>query len=151
MVLAGLDRLEEADQQAPRAEPVEATGPVGTGKGPAEHAKRTEHPARFAPDGPPVDVVGETLAAEAAAERGDVPSGDGVAHEPRGASRDEEHGESALQRVEADEIAEEAAGALEGDIEPEEHLAQPLLDPADTKAVASDLRMMSRAAEPDPE
>ena len=103
------------------------------------------------PEAPPVDVVGETLAAEAAAERGDAPDGDGLAHEPRGASRDEEHGEAALQRAEVDEIADETAAALEGDVEPEEHLTQPLLDPADTKAVADDLRTMGRAADPDPE
>ena len=40
---------------------------------------------------------------------------------------------------------------LEGDVEPEEHLTQPLLDPADTKAVADDLRTMGRAADPDPQ
>ena len=103
------------------------------------------------PDGPPVDVVGETLAAEAAAERGDAPDGVGLAHEPRGASRDEEHGEAALQRAEVDEIADETAAVLEGDVEPEEHLTQPLLDPADTQAVADGLRTMGRAADPDPQ
>ena len=71
------------------------------------------------------------------------------AHEPRGASRDEEHGDAGLQRVEVEEIAEEAAAALEGDEEPEEHLTAPLLDPADTKALAAELQTMSRAADPD--
>jgi hypothetical protein len=102
-----------------------------------------------APAEPPVDVVGETLAAEAAAERGEDLAGAGLAHEPRGASRDEEHGEAALQRAEVDEISAEAAAALEGDVEPETHLSEPLLDPAEAKATASALRTMSKAADPD--
>jgi hypothetical protein len=60
------------------------------------------------PELPPIDVVGQALAAEA-----DEPHA-GRAGEPRGASRDEEHGEAALQRAEADEIAEETAEALPG-------------------------------------
>lgn len=102
-----------------------------------------------APEEPPIDVVGEALAAEAGLEGGEGPDGAGLAHEPRGASRDEEHGDTALQRAEVDEIAEEAAAALEGDVEPEEHLAEPLLDPADAKALAAELQTMSRAADPD--
>jgi hypothetical protein len=98
-----------------------------------------------APEEPPVDVVGEALAAEAASER----EGFGMAHEPRGASRDEEHGEADLQRAEVEEIAEEASAALEGDIEPEEHLTEPLLDSADAKAVAAELATMSKAADSD--
>jgi hypothetical protein len=101
------------------------------------------------PVDPPVDVVGQTLAAEAAAERGDGPQGAGMAHEPRGASRDEEHGDAPLQPAEVTEIAEEASAALEGDVEPEQHLTQPLLDPADAKAAAAELSTMSRAADPD--
>src|SRR4051794_33881072 len=100
-------------------------------------------------EGPPIDVVGQALAAEAAAERGEGPDGAGMAHEPRAASRDEEHGDAALQRAEADEIAAEAAAALEGDVEPEEHLTEPLLDSADAKAVAAELATMSKAADPD--
>jgi len=99
-----------------------------------------------APEEPPVDVVGEALAAEAAAERGEGPDGADVAHEPRGASRDEEHGDAALQRAEVEEIAEEAAVALEGDVEPAEHLTEPLLDSADAKAMAAELATMSKAA-----
>jgi hypothetical protein len=102
-----------------------------------------------APEEPPVDVVGEALAAEAAAERGEVPDGAGIAHEPRGASRDEEHGDAALQRAEVEEIAEEAAAALEGDVEPEEHLTEPLLDSADAKAVAAEMARMSKASSTD--
>ena len=41
-----------------------------------------------APQEPLIDVVGEALAAEAAAEPGEAPDGLGLAHEPRGASRD---------------------------------------------------------------
>ena len=76
-------------------------------------------------------MVGEALAAEAAAERGCLTARPGP--EPRGASRDEEHGDAALQRAEVEEIAEEAAAALEGDVEPEEHLTEPLLDSADAR------------------
>ena len=94
-------------------------------------------------------MVGEALAAEAAAERGEGPDGAGLAHEPRGASRNEEHGDAALQRAEVEEIAEEAAAALEGDVEPEQHLTEPLLDSADAKAVAAELATMSKAADTD--
>jgi hypothetical protein len=102
-----------------------------------------------APQEPPIDVVGEALAAEAAADRGEGPAGAGLAHEPRGASRDEEHGEAALQRAEVDEITAEAAAALEGDVEPEAHLSEPLLDPAEAEAMAAELQTMSKAADPD--
>jgi hypothetical protein len=120
------------------------TGVQGAPSGP------TVVPAEpHAPEEPVIDVVGEALAAEAAAERGEGPDGAGLAHEPRGASRDEEHGEAALQRAEVDEITEEAAAALEGDVEPEAHLSEPLLDPADAKAVAAEMQTMSKAADPD--
>jgi len=101
-----------------------------------------------APEEPPIDVVGQALAAEAALGDRESPDGAGLAHEPRGASRDEEHGDSPLQRAEADGIAEEVAAALEGDAEPEEHLTEPLLDPADAKALAAEMRTMARAADP---
>jgi hypothetical protein len=103
-----------------------------------------------APEEPPVDVVGETLAAEAAAPSAEELLPDaGMAHEPRAASRDEEHGDATLQRAEVEEIAEETRAALEGDVEPEEHLTEPLLDPADAKAVAAELATMSRASDTD--
>jgi hypothetical protein len=102
-----------------------------------------------APEEPPVDVVGEALAAEAAAEGAEGPDGVGIAHEPRGASRDEEHGDAALQRAELEEIADEAAAALEGDVEPEEHLLEPLLDSADAKALAAEQATMGKAADTD--
>jgi hypothetical protein len=101
-----------------------------------------------APEAPPVDVVGQALAAEQAQQRGEVPDGDGLAHEPRGASRDEEHGDSELQRAEVEEIADEAAAALEGDPELPEPPTAPLVDPAEAKAVATEMRRMSRAADP---
>lgn len=64
-------------------------------------------------------------------------------------SRDEEHGDAALQRAEVEEIAEEALTALEGDVEPEEHLIEPLVDSADAKVMAAELATMSKAADPD--
>lgn len=65
-----------------------------------------------APEEPPVDVVGRALAAEA---RGDqAPThGAGFAHEPRGASRDDERGEVPWQQAEADEVADEVDAGLE--------------------------------------
>lgn len=101
-----------------------------------------------APEEPPIDVVGDALAAEAAADRGEGPEGVGLAHEPRAASRDEEHGDAVLQRADVEEIAEEALAALEGDVEPEEHLTEPLLDSADAKAVAAEVTTRSKAADP---
>jgi len=101
-----------------------------------------------APEEPPVDVVGDALAAEAAADRGEVPEGVGLAHEPRAASRDEEHGDAAPQRAEVEEIAEEALAALEGDVEPEEHVTEPLFDSADAKAAADESATRSKAADP---
>ena len=97
-----------------------------------------------APDLPPVDVVGEALAAEAAA---DYEPG-GFAHEPRAASREEEHGEHPLERVEAEGIADEVEAALEGDEDPVDHLAEPLLDEAAAKAVISEMETLRKAADP---
>ena len=120
------------------------TGVQGAPSGP------TVVPAEpHAPEEPVIDVVGEALAAEAASDRREDADGAGLAHEPRGASRDEEHGEAALQRAEVDEITEEAAAALDGDVEPEAHLSDPLLDPADARAMAAEMQTMSRAADPD--
>jgi hypothetical protein len=102
-----------------------------------------------APPEPPIDVVGEALAAEAGAEPPDAPDGVGLAHEPRGASRDEEHGHAPLRRAEEDAITEEAASALAGDVEPDAHLTAPLLDPADTKALEAEMQTMSKAADHD--
>ena len=98
------------------------------------------------PEEPPVDVVGEALAAEAAAERWGTPDRADIAHEPHAASRDEEHGDAAPERATLDEIAEETSAALQGDVEPEEHLTEPLLGPADAKTVAAEMGTMSEAA-----
>jgi hypothetical protein len=104
------------------------------------------------PEQPPIDVVGQALAAEAALGDRVSPEGAGVAHEPRGASRDEEHGDAALQRAEVEGIADEVAAVLEGDVEPEigpdEHLTEPVIDPAEAKAVISEMEMSRRAADP---
>jgi hypothetical protein len=140
----GAASTEETDDRH-AADSTGATGDVaGAPPGPTVVAVEPH-----APEEPPIDVVGQALAAEAAAERGEGPDGAGMAHEPRAASRDEEHGDAALQRAEVDEIAAEAAAALEGDVEPEEHLTEPLLDSADAKAVAAELATMSKAADPD--
>src|SRR4051794_2268800 len=101
------------------------------------------------PAGPPIDVVGQALADEAALGEREIPDGVGLAHEPRGASRDEEHGDAPLQRAEAEGIDDEVTAALEGDLEPEqEDVSAPLLDPGDVKAVAAEMRTSMRAADP---
>jgi hypothetical protein len=125
---------------APEAEVADVEGaPKGPTIVPVE-----PHP----PEEPPIDVVGEALAAEAALGDRESPDGAGLAHEPRGASRDEEHGDTGLLPAEADGIAEEVAAALDGDAEPETHLTEPLLDPADAKALAAEMQTMARAADP---
>jgi hypothetical protein len=116
------------------------------------------------PAEPPIDVVGQALAAEAEEE----PHA-GRAGEPRGASRDEEHGDAALQRAEADEIAEETAEALPGgdvdvttpvgttgagvgfnpdtaESDLQQPQTQPLVDPALTKTVKSAQRTGKKAS-----
>jgi hypothetical protein len=64
------------------------------------------------PEEPPIDVVGQALAAEAESEYV-APGGGGFAHEPRGVSRQEEHGSTSWQQAEADEIADEIADEME--------------------------------------
>lgn len=116
------------------------------------------------PPEPPVDVVGQALAAEAEEE----PHA-GRAGEPRGASRDEEHGEAALQRAEADEIADETAEALPGgdvdvttpvgttgagvgfnpdtaEADLQQPETEPIVDPALTKTVKSTQRTGKKAS-----
>jgi hypothetical protein len=144
IVLSGLHRVvmsvDESDER--QADPV-PTDEAGVPKGP------TVAPVEpHAPEEPPIDVVGRALAAEAALGDRESPAGAGVAHEPRGASRDEEHGDAPLQRAEVEGIADEVAAALEGEPEPPEHLTQPLLDPADAKALAAEMRTASRGADP---
>ena len=145
VALAGLHELTGSDE--PNTDPESAE--------PAEWTEEVAFPGPTvvlaepqAPEEPPIDVVGQALAAETALEEGQTPDGAGMAHEPRGASRDEEHGDAALQRAEADEIADEVAAVFDGDAEPDEHLTEPLLDPAAAKALAAEVRTMSRAADP---
>jgi hypothetical protein len=120
------------------------------------------------PELPPIDVVGQALAAEAEEQ----PHA-GRAGEPRAASRDEEHGEVALQRAEADEIALETEEALPGgDVDvttpvgttgagagfnpdtAEADLQQPqtppVVDPSLTKAVKSAQRTGKKASTKNP-
>ena len=138
------DRADVTGPTTAAAAAAAVTGVEGAPKGP-DIVPVEPH----APEEPPIDVVGQALAAEAALENGEGPDGAGLAHEPRGASRDEEHGEAALQRAEADEIDDEVTAALEGDVEPEEHLTEPLLDPAEAKALAAEMQTMAQAADPD--
>lgn len=70
-------------------------------------------PEPHAPEEPPVDVVGQALAAEAALGDRESPEGAGVAHEHRVASHDEAHGDAPLQRVEVEEIDDEVTAAFE--------------------------------------
>jgi hypothetical protein len=114
---------------------------------------------------PPVPVVEEALAEEANPE-------EGHATEPSAASRDEAHGDAALQRAEAEEIAEEMAEAFPpGDVTietpvgttgadaghnpdtAEADLQQPgtppLFDEATAKSIEAEAEILSKAAEPD--
>jgi hypothetical protein len=102
-----------------------------------------------APDEPPVDVVGQALAAEASLGDRQSPEGAGFAHEPRGASRDEEHGTAPLQRAETEGIDDELTAALEGDEEPEQHLTEPVLDRDSAESLAAEMERSGRAADPD--
>jgi len=162
LALSGLHQLGKPDDQRMgdgQTEAAAATGVTGPTTAAAAAVAVTDVPGApkgptivpvepHAPEEPPVDVVGEALAAEAALGDRESPEGAGVAHEPRGASRDEEHGDAALQRAEVEGIADEVTAALEGDVEPEEHLTEPLLDPADAKALAAEMRTLTRAADP---
>jgi hypothetical protein len=120
------------------------------------------------PEEPPIDVVGQALAAEAQEE----PHA-GRAGEPRAASRDEEHGEAALQRAEADEIALETEEALPGgdvdvttpvgttgagagynpdtaEADLQQPQTEPVVDPALTKTVKSTQRTGKKASTKNP-
>ena len=115
---------------------------------------------------PPVDIVEQVLAAE-----GQEPQYGGHATEPKATTRDEEHGEAALQRAETEEIAEEVAEAFpagavgietpvgttgadvgynpdtaEADLQ--QPGTEPLVDGATVKAVASAAKTGKKAASP---
>lgn len=117
---------------------------------------------------PPVPVVEQVLEAEEV--EGSHPPG-GLVTEPKASTRDEEHGDAALQRAEVEELAEEVAESLpEGavDIETpvgttgadvgsnpdtaEADLQQPgtppVADPGTIHAVLSDQETLSAAADP---
>jgi hypothetical protein len=102
------------------------------------------------PEQPPVDVVEQALAQEAALGGREAPEGAGLAHEPRGASRGDEHGDTAVPRAEADGIADEVAATFEDDDAPapDDHLTQPLIDPGEAKALAAEMQTLRRAADP---
>src|SRR5436190_21394271 len=129
-VLSGLHevgRPDRGDSGDARTEVVEGSDPGADAESDATRAGIDVTGARPTivpvepqpPEEPPVDVVGQTLAAEAARDAGVTHGGAGFAHEPRGASREDEHGDVAWQRLEAKEISEEIEAALEGDAEPE--------------------------------
>jgi len=109
------------------------------------------------PEEPPVDIVEQVIAAE---ENGE-PTRQGFATEPKGASRDETHGDAALQRAEVEELAEETVEATaEGSVDIETPVGttgadvafnpdtaeadlqqpqtEPLLDPSLTKEIAKE-------------
>jgi hypothetical protein len=104
------------------------------------------------PDEPPIHVVGEALAAEAARRDGQSLEGAGFAHEPTAVFRAEKHGGHSCSEQRGREIEDEAAAALEGDREDndeaEEHLTKPLLEPGAVKALVAETEMLSRAADP---
>ena len=148
-----------AAKKTAKKAPAKAAEPKPADDGPQVVLREPAPPAE-----PPIDVVGQALAAEAEEE-----SYGGRAGEPRGASRDEEHGDAALQRAEADEIAEETAEALPGgdvdvttpvgttgagvgfnpdtaEADLQQPQTQPLVDPALTKAVKSAQRTGKKAS-----
>ena len=164
----------KAGAAAKKAAPAKKAGPAkksAAKKAPAKKAAATAPPepqivlAEPAPPAePPIDIVEQVLAAEAEGE----PLG-GHATEPKAASRDESHGDAAMQRAEVDEIAEEQAEALPGgdlDIETpvgttgadvghnpdtaeadlQQPSTEPLVDPATTKAVKSETQTGRNAA-----
>lgn len=149
---SGLQRLTTSDpagvvDQADSVVPVDSTDPSAA-------YRSTDLPfAPLAADRPPVDVVGQALAAEAALGDRQSPEGAGFAHEPKVASHDEEHGDAPMHRTEREEMDDEVTAALEGDladeVEAEEHLTQPILDPGAAKALAAEMEILSRAADPD--
>lgn len=164
--LTGGERVAKPDPEAPK--------PAAPKRRKAETARETARetaPAEPAvPDLEPADpadrvrVVEEALAAEQEQSRF------GRATEPSAASRDEEHGDAALQRAELEELAEEAAETVlpgQVDVETpagttgadvafnpdtaEADLHQPrtedIIDPQTAKALRSEAEMMRRAAD----
>jgi hypothetical protein len=101
---------DDGDQQDGRDEPDDQQpAPPAAEAAPVEVEPQVVLREPGPPPLPPIDVVGEALAAEA-----EEPTygGPGHATEPKASSRDEEHGEAALQRAEAEEILEEMIEAF---------------------------------------
>jgi hypothetical protein len=105
------------DTGTPESQPEEKPTPEESEEQSAPESQATQEPVEVEPQvvlrepgpppEPPIDVVGEALAAE-----DQEPEYGGHATEPKATTRDEEHGEAALQRAEAEEIAEEVAEAF---------------------------------------
>lgn len=161
------ERAQEPQDAGSEEQEQEGAAPTGTNTASAEPQEvepqvvlREPGP----PPEPPIDVVGEALAAEQ-----QEPAYGGHATEPKASTRDEEHGDAGLQRAEAEEIAEELAEAFpagEVGIETpvgttgadvghnpdtaEADLQQPgtapLMDDATVKAVASEAKTARKAA-----
>lgn len=73
--------------------------------------------------------------------------GESFEHEPTAESRDVAHGDAAAQPREVDSWVEEVETAPEEDLEASD--AEPLLDPADAKALRRESEILRRAANPD--
>ena len=118
---------------------------------------------------PPVPIVEQVLYAE---EHEPYHEPGGLVTEPKASTRDEEHGDAALQRAEVEELAEEVAESLpEGQLDiatpvgttgadvgfnpdtAEADLQQPgtppVADPGTIHAVLSEQETLSAAADPD--
>lgn len=155
-------------KKAAKKAPAKSTAKKGAAKKPAKREPQVVLAAPAPPLEPPIDVVGQALAAEAKQE---PPIGAGRSTEPRGTSRDEEHGQAVLQRSEAAEIMEEIAEASElGQLDIETPVGttgadvgnnpdtaeadlqqpgtEPLLDPSLTKEIKSEQDTLHQAAEP---
>ncbi|WP_162529862.1 hypothetical protein [Nocardioides caldifontis] len=160
----------KAAKKAPAAKKA-GSGPTKKGAPAKKAAKKAAPPEPQVvlaepapPEEPPVDIVEQVLAAE-----GDEAPVGGHATEPKAASRDESHGDAAMQRAEFDEIAEEQAEALPGgdlDVETpvgttgadvgqnpdtaeadlQQPATEPLVDPSTTKAVKAESDTGTKAA-----
>jgi hypothetical protein len=92
----------------------------------------------------PTDVAGEPVVRTEA----EIPDVEGGAKGPSFVSVEPHAPEEPPIDVVGRALADEVSAALDGDPEPEEHLAQPVIDPSEAKAVITEMQMMSRAADP---
>lgn len=160
-----VDKAAESTRQTARktAKKAAKKSPASKPAKPAEPRQPEVVLAEPAPPAePPIDIVEQVLAAE-------EENHDGHATEPKAASRDEEHGEAAMQQAELDEIAEEQAEAApqgtldidtpvgttgadvghnpdtaEADLQQPQ--TEPLVDPATTKSVKAEADVAKKAA-----